>query len=181
MAQQHSFRSIYDQYADMVYNLCLNYVHQMEEAQDLSQQVFVKVYQELPRFQQQASLKTWIYRITINQCLDALKAAKRKKRWGQIWALDLNAAKIPLIEADKMDHPGVSLEDKEAVAHIMGHIHALPSNQQTALILKIIEGQSQAEIAEIMGLSQKAVESLLSRARSTLKKKLQSDRRIATP
>jgi RNA polymerase sigma-70 factor (ECF subfamily) len=72
----------------------------------------------------------------------------------------------------EFNHPGIELEQKEATQNIMNKIAQLPQKQQTALILKSIEGLSQKEISVIMEISEKAIESLLSRARSSLKEKL---------
>ena len=159
----------------MVYNLALHYLHNAEDAEEVTQDVFLKVYKSLSKFEGRSSAKTWIYRITINQCLDRLKAQKRKKRFGFLQSIGAGEDEVDL-PTPQFDHPGVQLEQQEAVAHIMQQIHALPENQKTALILKSIEGLPVAEIADIMGLSRKAVESLLARARKNLEKKLGKDK-----
>jgi RNA polymerase sigma factor (sigma-70 family) len=73
------------------------------------------------------------------------------------------------------DHPGVQLENKEATQHIYAAINQLPERQKTALLLKTMEGLSQNQIAEVMELSPKAVESLLSRSRTNLKELLKNN------
>ena len=80
MSAPEEFRSLYERHARMVYNLCLYYVQNAEDAQELTQDVFVKVYDQLGSFRGEAAARTWIYRIAINTCLDHLKARKRKKR-----------------------------------------------------------------------------------------------------
>jgi RNA polymerase sigma-70 factor (ECF subfamily) len=70
------------------------------------------------------------------------------------------------------NHPGILLEQKEALESLFQHINALPDNQKTALILSKLEQKSQKEVAEIMKLSTKAVESLLQRAKTNLAKKI---------
>lgn len=60
----------------MVYNVCLNYLQNIEDAEDVTQEVFVKIHRKLDSFNQQSSIKTWVYRISINACLDYLKAQK---------------------------------------------------------------------------------------------------------
>ena len=77
-----------------------------------------------------------------------------------------------VIPQKNFDHPGVELENKEAIQELMNLIQELPDNQKTALILKSIEGLSGKEIAEVMKLSEKAIESLLSRAKQSLKQKI---------
>lgn len=165
MARLPSFDELYTSYADLVYNLCLQYVPNAAVAEELTQDVFMKVYKQASRFKGASSPKTWIYRIAINHCLDHLKAQKRQKRFGRHVGIE----EVPLAT---LDHPGVALEDKEALARLFTHIHTLPDRQRTALLLKAVEGLPQQEIADIMELSVKAVESLLSRAKSALRKKI---------
>lgn len=169
MPESPSFKEIYASYGDQVYNLCLNYLQNEEDAEEVTQDVFVKVHTQIHKFKGKSSLKTWIYRISINLCLDLLKARKRKKRFGiNIPILPSKAEVLP----GNFRHPGVLLEEQEAVEGIFRAINQLPEKQKTALVLKSLEGQSQKEIAAIMEISVKAVESLLSRAKANLKKKL---------
>ncbi|MEM6261420.1 MAG: RNA polymerase sigma factor [Bacteroidota bacterium] len=167
-----AFKDIYRNHSDMVYNLCLNYLQNKEDAEDVTQLVFVKVYQQLDKFQGKSSLKTWIYRIAVNQCLDHQKASKRKKRFGVVRSLFAEKEDQKEVTPIEMNHPGVALEDKEAVSRIFSLINQLAPKQKIALLLKTTEGLSGKEIGEVMNLSEKAVESLLSRARSNLKKML---------
>jgi RNA polymerase sigma-70 factor, ECF subfamily len=169
------FDDIYHEYKKLVYNVCLHYVLNPEDAQDISQEVFVKVYQHLHQFDPgSASLKTWVYRICINQCLDFIKAKKSKKRFGFLTSLFHGKTNEPLAMLKDFNHPGVAAENKEEMQDLFRAIHSLPENQQTALILTRIEDRSQKEVAEIMNMSVKAVESLLQRAKQALIKKLRN-------
>lgn len=166
MAVDPEFKALYDQHVRMVYNVCLNHLRNRDQAAEATQDVFIKVHDKLEGFKGDAAVKTWIYRITINTCLDRIKAAKRKKRsiFGSLLSSEERAVEVAVF-----DHPGVRLEEREAMERLFGHIDALPENQRTALLLKGTEGLSMEQIAEVMGLSAKAVESLLSRARAGLK------------
>lgn len=148
-----------------MYNLSLHYLHNTEDAQEATQDVFVKIYNKIEGFNNKSSLKTWIYRITINHSLDVIKSKNRKLR--VLFSREYE-------DNDKIDfdHPGIKVESKEVVEKIMKEINSLPENQKTALILKGIEGLSQKEIASILKIKEKALESLLSRARANLKKRL---------
>ncbi|MGB8191883.1 MAG: RNA polymerase sigma factor, partial [Chitinophagaceae bacterium] len=169
--RQAQFKAIYEEYKNLVFNLSLQYVQQAEDAQDITQEVFVKVFQHLDKYNSNvASMKTWIYRITINQSLDFLKAKRRKKRFGFITSLFQGGEAHPSIM--HFEHPGIALEDKEELRQLFEMINRLPDNQKTALILSRIEDRSQKEIAEIMNLGVKAVESLLQRAKNNLSKML---------
>ncbi len=152
----------------MIYNVCLNYLHNTQDAEEATQDVFVRVHGSLDSFRKGSTLKTWIYRIAINQCLDRVKANKAQKRFAKAQSLFGIESESSL--APDFDHPGVKLEDKEAVQSIMKAIDILPENQKTALILKSMEGLTQKEIAAVLDIGEKAVESLLSRAKSNLKK-----------
>ena len=173
MQNENQFEALYEEYKLLVYNLALHYVQHTSDAQDITQEVFVKIYRHYEKHDAAtASLKTWIYRITINHCLDFLRTRKAKKRWGFITGLFHHESGEPLADAARFDHPGIEAESKEELHQLFILINELPGNQKTALILTRIEDRSQKEVAEIMNTSVKAVESLLQRARQTLQKKL---------
>ena len=158
----------------MVYNLCLNYLHGREDAQEATQDVFVKVHERLVGFKGDASVGTWIYRITINTCLDRLKARRRKKRSLLGW-FSLSDEHVERSASLLFDHPGVAAEDREALERLFAVVDDLPEQQRTALMLKTAEDLSMNAIAEVMGLTPKAVESLLSRARANLRQRLPNE------
>lgn len=161
-----NLEQLYDLHKDMVYNLSLNYLQNHEDAQEITQDVFVAVYRSMDKFRNESSVSTWIYRITINKCLDHIKASKRKKRlsfFTSIFGGDVEENTFRVF-----DHPGVQLEQKQAMERLFRCINKLPEKQKTALLLSKTENLSQAEIAEVMGLSVKAVESLIQRAKSNL-------------
>ncbi|MBK9249044.1 MAG: RNA polymerase sigma factor [Ignavibacteria bacterium] len=167
-----TFDDIYHAHKVLVYNLALSYLLVAEDAQEITQDVFVSVYQGLKSFKEQSSITTWVYRITINKSLDFLKAKQRKKRFGFFTSLFHPETNELKYDKPTFDHPGVQLENREAVERIFKCIHQLPDNQKTALLLSKIEDKTQAEIAEIMNLSAKAVESLIQRAKQNLSAKL---------
>jgi RNA polymerase sigma factor (sigma-70 family) len=160
------FKEIYNQFAKMVFNVALQYVQNVEDAEEITQDVFVKIYDKLDTFEEKSDIKTWIYRITINKSLDFIKANKTNKRWFFINALKINQeTKIEIID---FNHPGVQLEQKEAMEQLFVSINKLPNNQKTSVILLKIEQLSQAETAKIMNLSIKALDSLFQRAKKNL-------------
>jgi len=168
MSYQQKFNQLYRDYSKMVYNLCLHYLQNVEEAEEATQDAFLKIYKGLPNFKQNAAHKTWIYRITINLCLDRIKSRNRKKALGFISSLfSVKEKNLPTFE-----HPGIQLEQKEALERLLGQINSLSGQQKTVIILKYIEDLSMKEIAAVMDKTEKAVESLLSRAKSNLKKKI---------
>ncbi len=156
----------------MVYNLSLNYLHNQRDAEDATQDIFVKIHQRLGSYKQKSSLKTWIYKIGINHCLDVLKSRKRQKRFAFLTDLFYPNSSVIKHDAATFDHPGVLLEQKEALEKVFKCIEQLPDKQKTVLILTKMEHQSIKEVAEIMGQTPKSIESLLTRARKNLGTKL---------
>lgn len=166
-----TFEEIYNNHKNLVFNLALNYVNNTEDAEEITQDVFVKIHEKIQHFKYQSELKTWIYRITINHSLDFIKAKQRKKRWFLFSNLRADETKQSLDIAD-ISHPGIDLEQKEAVEKILKSIASLKEEQKTVLILLKIEELSQVETAEVMKISIKAVESLFQRAKKSLKQAL---------
>ncbi len=162
-----TFDEIYFDHHKMVFNLALQYVQNIEDAEEITQDVFVKVFDNLDSFKKQASLKTWIYRISINQSLDFIKAKNTQKRNFLSSIFSLNDEKFKF-EPPNFNHPGIELEQKEAYQKIFEAINQLSDNQKTAIILLKIEDKSQFETAEIMNLNVKALESLFQRAKKNL-------------
>ncbi len=155
-----------------MYNLALQYVQNMEDAEEITQDVFLSVYQSMEGFRADSKLSTWIYKITINKSIDLINKRKRKKRFAFLTSL-FNLENDQLVyEPAHFNHPGVQLENKEALQNLFELINQLPEKQKTALILTKVEQKTQIETAEIMELSPKAVESLVQRAKVNLQKKL---------
>lgn len=157
---------LYEKHAKQVYNLALQYVQNVNDAEEITQDVFLAAFKALDKFRNESNHGTWLYRITINRSLDFLKAKKRKKRF--FWF----AGELTENDSVEFNHPGVLLENQEETAYLFSCINELPDNQKTALILNKIEQLPLAEIAVIMELSPKAVESLVQRAKTNLSKKI---------
>lgn len=169
------FERLYLEHANLVFNLCFNYLKNTEEAEEATQDVFIKVHQNYINFDGKSSVKTWIYRISVNLCLDRLKAKNRKKRLARIKSIFSQDTGELIHDPSTFEHPGALLEDKEAVAEVFRAMEELPDTQKTAIILKSLEGLNQKEISEVMGITEKAVESLLVRARKKIKLILEKD------
>ena len=162
------FNQLYEEHRNLVFNLALQYVLRVEDAEEITQDVFVAVYQSLPSFRFDAKMSTWIYRITINKSLDFIKAQKRKKRFGIFYDLFTDNSPNEMRGMSNMNHPGVDLEQKEKFQQVYSAIQQLPDRQRTVLILNKFEQMSYQHIAEILEISAKAVDSLLQRAKQNL-------------
>ena len=164
------FEKLYNQYNVLVYNLALNYLQNIEDAEEITQYVFIQINNSLSNFQEKSSLKTWIYRITINKCLDFIKHKNSQKRFFIFGKKSQNEFEISNVS--NFEHPGILLENKEKSKLLFEIINELGENQKTAFLLSKVDGLSNPEIAEIMKLSVSSVESLVFRAKSTLKEKI---------
>ena len=163
-----TFEEIYCEHSRMVYNLSLHFVQNIEDAEEITQDVFIKVFENLHDFKKESGYKTWIYRICINQSLDFLKSKKSKRKRFLNSILRLNDKDFRH-EPANFNHPGIELEQKENLQKIFGAINQLSDQQKTVIILLKIEGKTQLETAIIMRLHVKAVESLFQRAKKNLK------------
>jgi len=167
---KNNFNQLYKDYYILVYNVALNYLQNIEDAEEITQDVFLKVYQSMDTFNQKSTIKTWIYRITINQCLDYLKQKNSKKRFFVFGKKSQN--EYEYMNTATFEHPGIVLEKKQEAAILFSVINTLTENQKTAFVLSKIDGLSNGEISEIMELSISSVESLLFRAKGALQIKL---------
>jgi RNA polymerase sigma-70 factor (ECF subfamily) len=166
----YNFAQLYSEYNVLVYNVALNYLQNTEDAEEITQDVFVQLHQSFGTFKNESTLKTWIYKITINKCLDFIKHKNSKKRFF-IFGQKSNS-ESELQNISNFEHPGILLENKEKAAILFGVINELTENQKTAFILSKLDGMSNPEISEIMEVSISSVESLIFRAKGTLKEKL---------
>jgi RNA polymerase sigma factor (sigma-70 family) len=171
MINKHdNFEILYNEHKMLVYNVALNYLQNVEDAEEITQDVFIQLHESLSKFKEQSTLKTWIYRITINKCLDFIKHKNSQKRFFIFGKKSQNELELQNITT--FEHPGILLENKENAAVLFKTINELNENQKTAFILSKIDGLSNPEISEIMQLSVSSIESLIFRAKTTLKEKL---------
>jgi len=157
-----------------VLNTAISFVQNHEWAEDIAQEVFIEIYQSIEKFNEQSSLGTWIYRVTVNKCLDGIRAQKRQKRFAFVTSLFHKDTGELIYDSSNFEHPGILAERKEKSKYLFKVIEGLPGNQKTAFILSQIEDLSQKEIAEILNISTKAVESLIQRAKASLRLKLEN-------
>ncbi|MFC6268120.1 RNA polymerase sigma factor [Frigoriflavimonas asaccharolytica] len=161
-----AFQTIYNLYKDKVYNTAISYAQNREQAEEITQDVFLKIFKKADSFQGTSKVGTWIYRITVNTSLNAIK----KKNFSFFNFDD----KILDSQSDFV-HPGILLENKEKSKILFDFIYQLPENQKTAFILSLVEDLPRQEVADVMEISLKSVEGLLQRAKENLRKKINSD------
>lgn len=174
-----AFASLVERRKDRIYSICFHYLKDSHDADDATQDVFMKVHQSVSGFREDATLDTWLYRIAVTTSLDHLRRRKRKTPWKFTFSVGSEAARTeekaedrPAWDQVELFHPGLALEEKERAQALYAAIDSLPENQRTAVILHYIQGLKYQEISEIMATSFSSVESLLFRARKNLEKML---------
>ena len=168
---EQAFKKLVDEWQDMVYNTAVSIVQNEDDADDITQDVFIQVYQSVSSFKGESKFSTWLYRIVISKALDHVKKKKRKKRFGFMQSL-FGTEGEENIQPEEFNHPGVVMENKERAAELFKAMEQLPDNQRIAFTLHKLEAQKYQDIAAIMNLSLTAVESLIARAKGNLRKTL---------
>ena len=166
---EQAFNLLVQTYKNMVFNTVLGIVQQFEEAEDVAQEVFIQVYQSIDGFRSESKLSTWIYRIAITKSLDFEKRKIAKKRinlFKNMMGLEKSVEEL----VPDFNHPGVSLDKKEDATMLFKAMKNLPENQRVAFVLIKTEGLSYTEVANILKVSEKAVEGLMHRAKENLRK-----------
>ena len=159
-----AFRAFIDEHKQKVFNMVLNRIQHWEDAEEITQDVFVDVYRNASSFRGKASVNTWLYRITMNKCIDHLRRKTVRKKW------KFSSNAVHENEAIDFYHPGIASENKEKAVVLFKAMRQLPEKQYTAWVLSEIENLSYQEISEVMNTSLSSVESLLFRARQNLRK-----------
>ena len=168
---EQAFAQVVDAYQHLVYNTVLGLLQSKEEAEDVSQEVFIQMYQSIGQFKGESKLSTWLYRIAVTKSLDWQRRKNRKKRFAFIEGL-FGADDRIRHDPQEFNHPGVAMENKEKAAVLFKAIKSLPDNQKVAFTLNKIEGLSYQEVAEVMQVTEASVEAFLHRAKQNLRKEL---------
>lgn len=167
-----AFNELVGLYSNRVINTCYKFLLDKEDAEDISQEVFIEVFLSIKSFRADAKLSTWIYRIAVTKSLDEIKRRKRKKRitsLGKILHMDEVAN---WIAGGTM--PDKTLQEKEKMKEVMLALNRLPDSQRVSFTLSKIDGYTNTEIAEIMNTTTIAVESLIYRAKKKASAELEN-------
>ncbi len=166
------FSVIIDRYQTKVFSTVYHYTHDQEEARDLTQEIFIKLYNNLKSYQSKASFSTWLYRIAVNRCIDWT----RKKRLQTISTIyDNSEEEIDIYDtiADSGGGPEEELIKQENRAYIRKVVEELPEIYKTVIILYYFEDFSPQEISEITGDPKRTIETRLYRGKNLLKLRLE--------
>lgn len=169
---EKAFSRLISENQTKVYRIALSIVKNHSDAEDIAQEVFIRIYTSISSFKGNSSLATWIYKITYNRSLDFLK--KNNKKMKTTKTLDDPEDAELLTLAGERFIPEKDFEDKQMKEDIHDALKKLPEDQRQLIELKDIHGFSYEEIMEITGLKDGTMKSRLNRARTSLRKMLQT-------
>lgn len=169
-----AWEEILRRYKKRVFNISYQFVGRMDEAEDLTQEIFFKVFNALEKFNQEANFQYWIIRVSKNYCIDYYRK-KRKEREAMVDNMEqvINVLK-------SVSTPQLVLEEKEKQKAIRESINALPAILRSCIVLRNLYGYSYQEIAKILDIPEGTVKSRINRGRLELSKKLDDTRSSCT-
>lgn len=160
----NAFKVLVEDYKEIIFQVCYNFLHSTDDADDIAQDVFVEAYKSIINFNEKSSLKTWLYRIAVNKSLNFIKKHKRRTLVNDFSTYNNDSLKT--------DDASYNIESDERKIILHNAISSLSKNQKIAFTLNKIDDKSYKEVAEIMNISLSSVESLMHRAKLNLQKKL---------
>ena len=169
---ERAFSRLINENQTKVYRIALSIVKNHSDAEDIAQEVFIRIYTSISSFKGNSSLATWIYKITYNRSLDFLKKNNKKMKTTKTLD-DPEDAELLTLAGEKFI-PEKEFEDKQMKEDIQAALQKLPEDQRQLIELKDIHGFSYEEIMEITGLKDGTMKSRLNRARTSLRKMLQT-------
>ena len=167
----NAFAPLVDRYKNMVFTLCFKMVNNREEAEELTQDSFIKVYRSLKQFKGESRFSTWLYKVAYHTCLDRLKKLKREKPTVEINTF--TEAHISTLQNDFEQ-----IEDQERKELVQECLQLLPEEERLLLTLYYLNEQSVKEIAHIMGATETNIKVKLFRSRNKLATLLQAQTAI---
>lgn len=166
------FPIVLGKYQRLVLNCAFKFLRNRESAEDITQEVFLEVFESIRAFRGDSRLSTWIYRIAVTKCLNHLKSQKRKKRLAVLVSLFEGEGTEERLAAPESARPDKQLENQDRAKALNRALEKLPANQRIAFTLSKFDEMNYEEISLIMDTTVPSVESLIHRAKTNLKKTL---------
>lgn len=166
---QRAFQRLVEQHADPVRRVVISMLGEGPEAEDVAQEVFVRLYRSLDKFAGTAQLSTYLHRVAINLSLDTLKKQKRRRRWQLPFGQKAEQA------ANELADPDVQVEREELKEGIRKALLQLKPESRVVITLRLIQGYSVQETADILDIPVGTVASRLSRAQQKLQEVLKAE------
>lgn len=167
-----AFQELVSRYENKVYRLAIKLTRNETLAEEVLQEVFLRIYEKLDTFRGESALSSWIYRIAANACFAKLNLEKRHQHADLEETMPQAEQALHEQQEPSPDAPDRSLLSSEALDVISGAIERLPEDFRVVLVLRDVEGLANEEVARILDLSVPAVKSRLHRARLLLRKRL---------
>lgn len=161
-----AFGALVELYQKRVYHQALRLTNSPEDAADVTQEVFFKVWRGLPRFQGDSSFATWLYRLTDNATIDLLRRESKRRGDVPLDGLPFDGG----LTTDPAPSPQEALEGRELQRAVARGLEQLSAEHRQVLVLRELNGLSYDQIAEVLGLSVGTVKSRIARARLALAK-----------
>ncbi len=159
-----AFETLVKLHQQFAFQVALSALSSPQEAEDATQEAFVKVWQALPNFRQEARFRTWLYRIVMNLCYNRIPRLRQ-----DFYTLEEEFFQGNLIDQDQQSAPDTYLEEKQLFDFLHRQIDCLPEKYRIMLLLRFREGCSYAEIAEILDIPLGTVKTGIFRAREQLR------------
>lgn len=169
---EEAFKELVDNYQSLVLNTCNGFLHSRQDAEDLSQEVFIEAFRSISKFKGKSSLSTWLYRISVNKSLNYIRDNKKRQVMRSIDNPVPGEDKDNNIQVEDKDPPYNDIDEteNEKVQILHQSIASLPKNQKVAFTLNKFENLSYKQISEIMEISLASVEGLIHRAKRNVRK-----------
>ncbi len=161
---RQAVKILYERHVEFVFRVAYTFLFDEDDARDITQSVFVALMESAHRYSPAAKFTTWLYRIVANRCLNHRSKARRRLRGSQP-----DRDILEQIPASEEARPDRCLERAERVARVRRALLKLPERQRLAVVLRHFEEMRYEEIATALGCSKRSVESLLFRARQSLR------------
>ena len=158
-----------DKYKRMVHRLALQITKNHEDANDVMQETFIKVYQSIHTFRQEAAFETWVYRITVNEALNFVKRRERRRESPLTTTQEIDFDPSVRQKAEMVNDPQIHAEKAELRHWVTKAVNSLSLKHRIVVILHELEGLTHAEIASILNCSEGTVRSRLHYARKQLR------------
>jgi RNA polymerase sigma-70 factor (ECF subfamily) len=172
--EEAAFDELFKRNAQRASDIALRFIGDPTEAEDVAQDALLRVLSARDRWKPTAKFTTWLYKIVVNLCLKHLRKTKSAGGMVADFSPETEQGNVYMeLPANENEEPEHALQRKRLATAVQEAVMSLPTNQRMAVILHRFEGLSYQEIAEAMGCSVSAVESLLHRAKQTLKQKLE--------
>ena len=164
--------ALVEKYKRMIYRVAVKITQNHEDASDVVQEVFLKVYDAIGKFRMDSSFETWLYRIVVNMSINLVKSRRRRKEF--VYTKDVDAEIAPDVryKAESKDNPYLNVEKRELREWVTKAVDSLPVHHRTVVILHEFEGLTHSEIASILKCSEGTVRSRLHYARKHLRELL---------